>query len=242
MPNQNSNLNLTAIIIVALIVGGILLTIFYVFPKSSNRVIEIVGNAQFSAKPDKASVYIQVQTNATTAEEAKNANAKIYDNTLSALKTLGIYSSDIETENYNIYPNCIYTQEGQKCNGFIVSNAIKINTMNFDILGKIVDTAIDNGALINYINFDLSNEKSNAYKADALRLASEDAKKKAEAVALGQGKSVGELVSISVNEYNYLPVPIYSAESGGSVKQAVTNIQPKNLDITATVTVKYEIA
>ena len=240
---MKNNLNLTIIIVAALIVGGILIAVFYAFPKSnSNKVIQVVGNAQFSVKPDKALVYIQVQTNATTAQEAKNMNTNMYDNIISALKLIGIQDSDIETENYNIYPSCTYSEKGQICNGFIVSNAIKVSTTNFDILSKIVDAAVDNGGLINYINFELSNDKSNSYKADALKMASEDAKNKATAVAAGQGSKVGNLVSISVNDYNYYPIPFYTAGSGADIKQSVANVQPKNLDISATVTVTYEIA
>jgi len=243
MAIRKTNLNLTAIIITAIIVAGVLITVFYAFPqKTSDRVIEVVGNTQFFVKPDKALVYIQIQTNGTTAEESKNKNADIYRDVLDALKVIGITDDDIETENYNIYPHCEYTPEGQKCSGFIASNAMKITTTNFYSVSKIVDSAVDNGALINYINFELTTQQNNFYKAEALRMASEDAKAKAEAVAAGQGKQVGNLVSISVQDYQYFPIPLYrAAESTVDVKQAVTNIQPKNIDVSATVIVKYEI-
>ena len=237
-----SKINQTPIIITAIIVIGVLVALFSFIPRTSERVIDVTGNTQFTVQPDKTVVYVQVQTNGTTAEEAKDKNANVYSNVVAALRNIG--ATDIETENYNIYPNCVYTQDGQKCNGFVASNNIKVNTKDFEIIGKIVDAAVDNGALINYINFELSSEKSNEYKAKALKLASEDARSRADAVASGQGKKAGRLVSISASDYNYYPYPLYArAEAGiaADVKQAVTDIQPRSLDISASVTARYEI-
>jgi uncharacterized protein YggE len=75
--------------------------------------------------------------------------------------------------------------------------------------------------------------------------ASKDAKIKAESIATGLGKKLGSLVSVSAQDYNYMPYPLYSRDmavaEGLEIKQVVTNIQPKNLEISSTVSVIYNI-
>lgn len=59
------------------------------------------------------------------------------------------------------------------------------------------------------MNYELSNKKMNEYKAIVLAEAAKDAKTKAESIAHGLGKKLGNLVSIDVFEYSYYPYPLY---------------------------------
>jgi len=229
------------LLIAVLVVGG--LGAWYLFNKTtSGQTITSAGTAEMTVAPDKAIVYLLIQTKSSSAENAKNDNAQITENVMNALKAIGIKTGDIETENYNIYPDYDYP-DYQKIKGYTVSNNIKISSANFTEVGKIVDASVDAGALVSYINFDLSLAKQNEYKKIVLANATQDAKAKAEAIASGLGKSLGSLVSVSTSDYNYYPYPLYAmAEGGGAdVKQVATNIQPRNLDITAGVSVVYRI-
>ena len=224
--------------LVAIILGGI-----FIYQNVGGTTLTVTGNAQTTVNPDQAVVYVQIQTTDISAEEAKNENARIYDDVLTALIKVGIEMKDIETQNYNIYPKYNWSSGYQEIIGYTVSNSMKIITDDFNNVGKIVDAAVDNGGLISYINFELSNEKSNDYKASMLAEAASDAKKKATAIADGLGKKVGKVVSISTSDYNYYPYPLYRMEEGvaSDVKTVATDIQPENLDISATVSVVYKI-
>lgn len=95
-----------------------------------------------------------------------------------------------ETRTINVSGNYQdWTGNVQKLKGYVVSNYIKITLKEFDKVGKVIDVSVDSGALVNYINFELSNEKMNEYKAMALANASQDAKRKAEAIVLGLEKT-----------------------------------------------------
>lgn len=236
--------NLTAIIIVILVVAGGLAAVLISQNQGTERTVSATGNSQMTVAPDEAIVYLWIQTKDISAEQAKNDNARISDDVLTALIKKGIEKKDIETENYNIYPEYDWVNREQKFKGYVASNYMKITTADFNNVGKIVDASVDAGALVNYINFELSNAKLNEYKAAALADASKDAKAKAEAVASGLGKELGSLVSVSSSEYNYAPYPLYRMEAaaeGVDVKTVATDIQPKNLEVTATVSVVYEI-
>lgn len=235
--------NLTAIIISVVIVIGVLATVSFIFPETPESTIQSSGIAQLTVEPDRAVVYVNVQTTAQTAEDAKNKNTEITNKVLTSLNSLGISKDDIGTENYNIYPEYDYSSGNQKFKGYIATNTIKVESKDFDSIGKVVDAAVNAGALINYINFELSVEKQNEYKKTVLASAAEDARSKAEALATGAGQRLGDLVSISSSDYSYYPYPIFRAEAGvaSDAKQAVTDLPARKLDVSATVIAVYEI-
>ena len=130
---------------------------------------------------------------------------------------------------------------------FLVNESItfcEIKTTNFDKIGLIVDAVINNGGIIQNIKFEITQETQNKLKSEALKIAAEDAKNKAMALAEGSGSNLGNLVSISSQEFNYFPNPIYARASDSEtkeLKQSVTNLSPKELSITANVQSTYKI-
>jgi uncharacterized protein YggE len=251
---KTSQIDYTIIIAAIIVVGGLLLGAAYLFPKQGNeRTISVTGTAQTSVLPDRAIVYVQVVTRSnTSATEAKDMNANISNAVMAALLKTGVNSSDIETqgftvgEEYNYPPVDVtipYPIKSNETTTYVATNSMMVTISNFDNVGKIVDAAVNSGALISYINYDLSLSKQNEYKAAVLANASQDAKANAQAIVAGLGKSLGDLVSVSTSGYNYAPYPIYSAASapGVDVKQIATNLPPSKIDITASVDVTYNV-
>ncbi|MEM3408534.1 MAG: SIMPL domain-containing protein [Candidatus Micrarchaeia archaeon] len=237
-------MNLTTVAVVAILVIGFLFAIYYLYPKqSSDKTVSVTGNAQMKVLPDRVVVYAQILTKSKdSAEEAKNLNAQISDAVLTSLIKAGVNRSDIETSGFSVYPEYDWIQDqGQVLKGYAASNSMKITIADFENAGKIVDAVVNNGGLISYINYELSAEKMNEYKAQALSEASKDAKTKAESIASGLGKILGDVVSVSASDYNYYPYPIYRAESGADLKEISTNLPSAKLDVTATVSVTYKI-
>ena len=238
-------LNWTAIIISIIALIAVISIVYLVVPRqTTENIVDVTGNAQMTVSPDKVVVYAQVITKASTADEAKNMNSEISDKVMAALLAAGIEKTDIETENYNIYQDCEWTQSGQKCKGYAASNNMKIGSKNFDNAGKIVDAVVDSGALISYINYELSLEKQNEYKKIVLAEAAKDAKSKADAIAVGFEKRVGKLISVSSSDYNYVPYPLFRAEAGvisSMAKEVTTNLPSKNLEVNANIGARYEI-
>jgi len=242
-----AKLNLTAIIVTVIVIVGVLTGVFLLIGQTSvgeKNTVSATGTAQMTVPPDEAVVYLLVEARDASADNAKNKNARISDDVLTALIKVGVERKDIETENFNIYPEYDWSNEKQTLKGYVASNTMKVTVKDFNNVGKIVDAAVDSGALVNYINFELSLAKQNDYKVSVLANASQDARRKAEAITSGLGKKLGDLVSVQSSDYGYMPYPLYArAESAGAaeVKSVATNIQPKNLEITATVTASFEI-
>jgi uncharacterized protein YggE len=230
-------------VLIGILIAGVIFGVVYFYQQmSGGATVTVTGNSETKVAPDQAVISLLIQTKDVSADAAKNENSKISDDVTTALIKAGIEMKNIETENYNIYPEYNWTNGGQDITGYTVSNSMKITTDDFKNVGKIIDASVDNGATISYINFELSNAKSNEYKASILANATADANNKASAIAAGLGKRVGKIVSITIADYNYYPYPLYNvASSTGSVKSVATNIQPQNLDISASVTVVYKI-
>jgi len=228
------------IIIAILIVGGYL---FY----TSGPIVSAQGFSSLSVKPDEVSVYMNVETRDNSAQEAKDKNVELTDKLVESLIDLGFKKEEIQLISYNIYPEYDWSNGDNKIKGYVVSQQIVVKTTDFEKTTSIVDAAVDSGALISYINFEISEEKQSDYKAEALKAAGEDAKKKAEATAAGFDKKLGRLVSVNSEQFNYGPFVYYDrvlAESSGSeisAQKAAVDLAPQNLEVTASVSAQYKL-
>lgn len=241
-------INVTTIIVVLIVVAGFLIGLNMInpFDDADEKTITATGSYQTSVMPDSAAISVQIQTRNMSAEAAKEENDKITEEVLDGLTNAGVSREDIETESYNSYPEYDWSDGKQTLIGYVVTNSLKVTTNDFDKVGKIVDASMNAGALVSYINFELSSELSNQHKISALANASKDASAKASAIASGLGGKVGKLVSVSTSDYDYQPYPLYrtmgiAAEDSVALKEVTANVIPSKLDISATVTAVYEL-
>ncbi len=240
---KNNSLTIFLVVVIILLIGG-----FIFMNQGKNKTtITSTGNSVINAVADEVSIYIGIETLKNTAEASKNENAEISDKILKSLQFENINKDDIETSSYNIYPDYNYDYENgkQTFKGYKTVNILKIKTKDFNKIGKIVDISINSGATtIQSINFELSQDKQNEVKIEAISKASEDAKLKAQATVQGLGAKLGKVKSVDIQDYNYYPIPFFTAdvEGGGDVRKAVsTEILPSDLDVRATVSVVFEI-
>ena len=248
---KNTAVQITIIIsVVVLIIAFSTLYIFNSAVNPEKNSINVQGLATVKAMPDVISVYFNIETTGNTSEEAKDANSLILDELITELLKQGFERKNIVTENYNIYPNYEWDKDGKQIDkGFKATHSIRveIDSEDSDKLGSIIDAGANAGAGISYINFELSQKLQNQYKAEAMKLAAEDARIKAEAVAEGFNKEVGDLISTSVNDFGYYPWNVYStrgmgvAEDYALAKVEATNIQPGEKEVTASVSATFEL-
>lgn len=210
------------------------------------QTISVTGNSEVSAKPDVVSIYINIETLNKSAEDSKNANAEISENVIRELKYLGFKESEIETAYFNIYEEFNWENGKQNSKGYKTVNQLKVKIIDNSLIGKVIDAAVDNGALVNGVNFELSTNKENLLKAQVLENATVDAKVQAEAIAKGAGKKLGKLVSVNNNAPIYYPYVAYTKAEGASadsaeIKRAATQVTPGEIKVQASVQTVYEI-
>lgn len=212
-----------------------------------SNTISVEGISEISAIPDIVSIYFNVETTGDNAQEAKDSNAEIVNTATNSIMSLGFKEEEITTENFNIYQDYSWENGKRKDNGYKATHTLKIKLGNDKLseAGKVIDAGVNSGANINYINFELSLEKQNELKAEALSLATVDAKIKAEAIASGLEKKLGKLISVSDSSFNYYPWPLLGVRedtiSIAEAKQVTTDIQPSEQTISARISVVYKI-
>ena len=227
------------LIIAIIVIAGI------IYSSINTPTVSAQGNSVLKATPDKVSVNVVIEAKNKTAQGAKDMHDKILNEVTLQLLKIGIERKDIKTVNFNIYPEYKWEDGKNEQIGYIARQDIIIETKNFDVVASIVDASIEAGALVSYINFELSDEKQSEYKTQALEEAGKDARKKAEATASGLDKKLGRLVSVQSEEFNYIPYRYFEATAeGGSTSQAkdaAINLAPRDLDVTATIRVEYKL-
>ena len=242
---MDNSVKITLIIVAAVIL--VPLIIYGLINSSSGNTITTQGSAQIKAMPDIVKVYFNVDTQGKTALEAKDKNAEIVDLAITNLVKEGFERAEIVTENYNVYPEYSYNYNRQEITGYRATHSLRVefSTAKVDKIGEAIDAGVNAGAGISYINFELSLEKENEYKAQALSQASQDARNKATAMVSGLGKKISGIKSISDSSFNYSPWRVYGMEdsvgTASEAKQASTSIQPGNQDIQAQVSVVFKI-
>ena len=237
--------------ITLIIVGGFILLALLGFIALNNlspTSNTVTGNGEAIVKtvPDLVGVYFNVETKGATSEEATSKNSVIVDDLITSLVKEGFERKDIQTLSFNVYPDYSWINNNQKLNGYRATHQIRVELSTSDSgkIGDVIDASVGAGAGISYINFELSQVKQNEYKAEALKLAAEDAKIKASAIAEGLNKKLGNLVSTSSNNFNYNPWNLYTASSDSGIaeaKRATTNIQPGEQEISASVTAIFKL-
>ena len=243
----SDSVKVTLIIVGTIIILAVAALIVFLSLKQGTP-ITTSGQATLKATPDIVSIYFNIETNGSDASEAKDKNAVIVDNVITDLLKKGIKRENISTESFNIYPDYYWTEKGQQSNGYRAVHVLKVqlDSSKMDDAGEVIDIGVDDGALISYINFELSLKKQNELKAQALKQATEDARIKAESIASGLGKRLGGVMAVSDSSFDYYPWAIYRNDAmmvgASGAKEAIsTNINPGQQDISARVTVTYKI-
>ena len=223
---------LSGVLLVAAAIAGIAQPSKGGAANTSTTTITVTGNGTVNATPDKASFDFGVQVNAETAAEAISKDNADAQKIIDALKNAGVSDSDIQTSSVSLWPQT--SQNGQTITGYQASNSVTV-TSSIDKAGSLVDAATGAGA--NNVNGpNLSVGDQSTYYAKALKLAVDDAKTQAQALAAASGLTLGGVLHIS--NQSSTPGPIAYGAAFEAAK-ASTPIEAGSQQIQATVTVTY---
>ena len=230
MKKLNDSVAITLIIVSGIILLS-LMGMFYWNSLNPSNTISSSGYATIKTMPDIVSVYFNVQTYGTTSSEASDENSKIVEAMKNSLNEGGFSDEEIQTQGFSVYPEYDYSKSNPTITRYVAVHSLKVEMPADERsnIGKVIDSGVNAGAGISYINFELSQERQNAYKAEAIKQATVDAKTKAEALAEGAGEELGKLVSVSTSDFYYQPWQIFASSTGKDTveaREAATSITP----------------
>jgi uncharacterized protein YggE len=235
---------IVGLLIVSILVSAVCLYgVFGRVPKVfKGEVVNVTGVAKVDVKPDTAYITLGVSTTADTVQSALDKNNASAVKVIDALKKLGIMDKDIQTSNFWVNPQYDYNKQPAEQTGFTAENDITVKTTP-DKASQVILAGATNGAN-NFYNFILKVSNEEEVKTTLMAKAIEDAKKKAEAIATGANKKLGDFKVIS---YDYVPLAQntsvnYEAMSGmGGAAGYATPVSTGLNEITVNVYITFEL-
>ena len=207
--------------------------------------ISTSGEGTVKAVPDMAEITFSVYSEGADAKTVKDNNRVI-----DFLKSEGFSDESISTLNLGMNPVYDYSSGSQIVKGYEMETEIKVSDIELSKLGDIIDASVDNG--INSIqSIDYFVSDYDARYSEALKLAVDDARAKAETLAEAGGVEIGDVTVIS--EYgadtsaryvngltNYSAKSAAAAEDMSAAPDSAM-IMPGQLEIKANVSMSFEV-
>ena len=227
-------------------------------PTASNAVgvpaVSVRGHGQVNVPPDTASVSIGIDVIQPTLGEAQEQATAQATALIAALKAAGIADEDIQTAYFSVNILRDYgtdaavgtTPESENADptqitGFEIVNQLQITVRDTDMLGDLLDEAVNAGAnSINGVSFYVDDQTAAA--SEARRLAVEDARTKAEELAVAAGLTLWPVVSIA--EGTLSPTsPVYASTGVEMARPeaAAVPVQPGSSTVSVDVSMIFEL-
>ncbi|MEX2054418.1 MAG: SIMPL domain-containing protein [Candidatus Colwellbacteria bacterium] len=236
-----------ALIVGILAVGYAAINFAGSYPTYSERTFTVTGEGEVVAKPDVGrfifSIHSEGGTNVAALQEQ---NTEQSNRVIAFLKGQGVDEADIQSENYNVYPNYQYydCRLGGICppaqiSGYTVEHSLKVTIRDLDKAGDLLSGVVENGAnTVSQLTLEVDDptELENEARAEAIA----KARTNAEAIAQASGFKVGKIISIYTIESDpYVRAGEYGGD--GAIEYASPQIEAGSQKIQIVVNITYEI-
>jgi hypothetical protein len=206
----------------------------------ATHTITVTATGKTTVVPDVARVYLGVTANRSTVKAARAAGAQAMTDIITAVRALGVDEKDIQTTNLSLNPQ-YGNGSTPKVVGYQISEQVEITVRDLDKAGDVVDAATAKGATdVNGISFEIADPVKAQNDARAAAVAA--ARASAQAMAGAGSVSLGTVVSMTDSTS---PSPIFygfgAVKGSAPAADVATPVQPGTQDLTATVTVVFEI-
>jgi uncharacterized protein YggE len=201
------------------------------------HTLTVSAYGKVTVVPDVARVYLGVTLTKPTVKEAHDAAAKAMTDVIAAIKGLGVADADIQTTGLSLSARYA-SGSSTKIVGYAISEQVQVTVRNLDKAGDVVDVATANGATdVNGISFELADPAKAQDEARAAAVTA--ARASGLAMAAAAQVTLGAVVSISDAS---APTPIYyGGAAAAPMADLRTPVQPGSQDVSATVTVVFEL-
>ena len=209
---------------------------------AENAQVTVSGTGVINIKPDTATITLGVSETAKGAVEAQATVNKKIAAVKKALIKEGAKEEDISVSDLSVWGNYDYSGDTQKLTGYTASHTLNITTADMDAVGPLIDAALGAGAnQLQGVAF--TAENNDAAYDQALKLAVEKAREKAEVLAAAAGLKLGALETLAEGDtYNYGPyVNAKYAAADGAGEGAPTQVDTGSVTVSATVTAVFSL-
>jgi uncharacterized protein len=218
-----------------------------------SNAITVSGEGEVFAVPDTAEFTFTITEEGATVGEVQDAASEKADRAISALKEAGIEERDIKTLSYDLHPKyewqpavCVRfpCERTQVQVGFTLNQSVRVKVRDIDTAGDMLALVTDAEVQsVSSLSFTVADE--DGLKAEARKLAIDEAQAKAERLAQDLGVSLVRVVGFSEDHY----WPMYGARSqveaiglGDAAMAPSAPVLPTGENrVTSNVNITYEI-
>lgn len=204
------------------------------------RTVSVKGKAKVSAEPDMATVNFSINSYKRTAEKAREANARIANDVLKAVKKLGIKEKDTKLQNLSIDVDKDY--DSNKVLGYEARRSFEVKVNDLDKLPDLIAKVVKKGSNeLSNVKYGLDDDSD--FRNAALQQATQNAKAKAKLLVNSVDSELGEVMEIKEEYYSR---PVWYGRSMALADSASGSGTPGaysagELEIEASVNVVFEI-
>ena len=196
--------------------------------------ITVQGTASVSAVPDRAQLYVGVESQGATAKAALAANAAEMRRVLAALRSAG--ATDLKTQSVNLSSRYA---EGGAVQGFTAQNSVSATVRDVSKAGAVIDAAVAAGAN-QVFGPNLTHANPAALYRQALRAAVAEARLSAQALAGASNLTLGAVTAVV--EGGAAPMPLAAAARTADQEAGSTPIEPGRQEVSASVSVTFAVS
>ena len=202
-------------------------------------VVVTQGEAEVKRAADRAWVNVVAESRARDPKEAQRATIEAMNAVQQKLRALALGADAIRTLSVELRPEFDYANNRQTLRGYVARNVIEVKVDEIGKIGDVISAAIGSGATtVGGLRFDIKDRES--AEQDALRLAVENARARADAAARGAGMRVERIVRIDDQQLNFpepRPMPMDRMTTMAQAPMPETPVTPGDLTIRASVSV-----
>lgn len=195
---------------------------------TAGATVTVSATGTAAAQPDQAVVYVAVTAEAPTAGEATTRVANNVSRLRDSLDSETLSVMAVETVDYQVGE-----ETGENETTYVARHAFAVTTDEPNLAGDVIDVAVNAGAdEVGGVRFQLSEDRRQEVRADAIDAAVTDAQVQAEALSNSTGLTLGEIQSISTGGGPGAPPTLEAADAG-------TQIDASPVSVSVTVQVTY---
>lgn len=233
---------LTALALVLAACGGQAVAADPPTETSGTDTITVTGSGSARGNPDIANVSLGVNVSNRQISEAVAESNRTIEAITRALVALGVTEANIQTSNFNIWPEEVYDRETGQTTGeriYHVDSTVQILIESTDMVGEVLETAIQNGANNVYgLNFSIQDSSELASQARSAAIG--NARERAEQLAAELGVELGRVVRVTeVSGGQIIPIAEMARGMGGGGGEPP--ISEGQLAVTIMVETSFEI-
>jgi hypothetical protein len=203
------------------------------------NTVTSAGSGEALAAPDMAEMYFGASVLEPDAKAALGNAGAAAEAITEAVKAAGVSAEDIQTANVSVFPEYRGGEnKAPEITGYRASVQVRVKIRDLAAIGEVISSASDAGANeINGPTFMLDDDED--AQSIAIEDAIDDARRRAEVMAGAAGRTLGGVISVS--EAGVSIPPVYWAGLERAAADYSIAIEPGQLNVTASVTVVFEL-